>query len=110
MGLESAESGGQPLLQLVRSASLLVAFSLLTSAAPALVELQFLEVDQRVIERELIVLGAIHHRILDLFDEYCDRAFSRDQRWRTTSEEIARRGAALGGLFRRAMPQEESPT
>jgi hypothetical protein len=76
--------------------------------ARILVELQFLEVDQRVLERELVVLGAIHHRILGLFDEYCNRAFSRDQRWCTTSEEIARQGAALGMLFRQAtLPSED---
>jgi hypothetical protein len=38
----------------------------------------YMEVDQRVIERELIALGGIHTRILDLLDECFDGAFLAD--------------------------------
>jgi hypothetical protein len=69
-----------------------------------IVELIFLEANQRVIERELLVLAAIHHRILGLVDECCRGAFSRDSQWSAASEQLAHRGAALGELFSRAIP------
>jgi hypothetical protein len=64
------------------------------------VELPFLEVNQAVIERELLVLGATHHRILKLFDEIYGGTFSRDERWAELEAQAVARGAALGSLFR----------
>jgi hypothetical protein len=67
------------------------------------VELMFLEGDQRVIERELLILTAIHDRILCLLDECAHGAFSSDPQWRAAREQLERRGAALGELFSRAI-------
>src|SRR5262245_55771788 len=71
-------------------------------------ELLYLEGDQRVIEREFVVLGGVHARIIDLFDECYDYAFSHSDEWRSHREDIARREAALGRLFAEApAPSEE---
>ena len=73
-----------------------------------IVDLIFLETNQRIIEREVIMLAAIHDRILDLFDECVSGAFSNDATWKAAKDQLTRRGAALGELFRRALPPDQN--
>jgi len=66
----------------------------------------YMEVDQRVIERELITLGGIHVRILDLFDECFDGAFVADVPWRERRVELIAIGDQIAEHYFKA-PEPE---
>ena len=65
----------------------------------AYLDLPYLELKTGNIQREFLILGGLHARIVDLFKECYDGAFSRDDRWKALRTEAAERGAALGQLF-----------
>lgn len=72
------------------------------------VRLQYFEPDQREIERALVLLGGVHMRVIDLFNECFDGAFSGNQQWVTLRLEVQRRGLALSRPFEPGdRPQED---
>ncbi len=71
-----------------------------------------MEVDQRVIERELITLGGIHVRILDRFGECFDNVFVADVTWRELRLQLDAVGDQIAEHYFRApeaTPDQEEP-
>jgi hypothetical protein len=72
----------------------------------------YVEVDQRVIERELITLGGIHVRIPDLFGECFDNVFVADVTWRELRLQLDAVGDQIAEHYFRApeaTPDQEEP-
>jgi hypothetical protein len=69
----------------------------------------YMEVDQRIIERELIMLGGIHVRILDLLDECFDGAFVADGTWRERREQVVTIGDQIAEHYFKAPDPNPEP-
>lgn len=75
------------------------AFREATEGTTDTIELPYLEVDQKVIEQQLILLADIHYGIIHIFDECYDRRFSRNTAWQAASSGLARHGAAASNHY-----------
>jgi hypothetical protein len=74
-----------------------------------LLKLKYFEQDPRELADALRFLASTHAMVLDAFDECLDGAFSRDNEWRETRAECARRGQALSARRRAAGTDEPGP-
>jgi hypothetical protein len=69
----------------------------------------YMETDQRIIERELITLGGIHVRILDLLDECFEGAFVADGPWRERRVQLITIGDQIAEHYFKAPEPEPQP-
>ena len=69
--------------------------------------LNYFTQDQRDLERQLMLLTDTHQKILLLFDECLDRAFSSNLGWENTLKKLLTVGSQLGSKFKKPFDKEE---
>lgn len=74
---------------------------------PPKINLSYFISDQRILERELLILAGSHAKFLQIIDECIDRYLYRQSSWRSLMVSLYNAGSKLGQIFEINTDEEE---